>query len=148
MCKNEIVEDFKKTLTQSFFKSGRICGIDECIIHDAYNQVRDKIDKGTLIIDSACDEFAKYVLDYTSNELKEEKVPEGLELIFSGKNGGKLYIQLASTSELVTNDPSLLTNDLNSLKKSFYPEDYLEADKIHKMILSRGVITLNQYLEK
>jgi len=150
MCKNEIVEDFKKTLTQSFFKSGKICGIDESIIRDAYNKVKEKIEKGTSLLDSACDEFANYIISANEHhEIFEEKVPQGLDLLFSGRSGSKLYIQtLQENAPLVTNDQSLLDYDLQSLKKSFYPEDYLEANKIHSLILSLGLISLETHLKQ
>lgn len=147
MHRNEIVEDFQKTLTQSFFKSGKICGVSEEIIREAYNQVKEQIYNGFSIIDSACDKFSKIVLSNSSKEIIEEKTPEGLELIFVGRNGSRLYLR-DSSSPLVVNDTSLLDSDLYWLKKSFYPEDYLEADKIHKMILSSGIISLDKYLKQ
>jgi len=148
MCKNELVEEFKKTLTRSLFKSGKICGIDESIIRNAYEQVRDEIDKGISLIDVACDKFSKCVLINTSRELKEEKIPEGLELVFSGKNGGKLYQQDCANAPLVTNDFFLLDRDLRDLSKSFYPDDYLEAKNFHDAILQLGLISLKEYLQK
>jgi hypothetical protein len=73
MHRNEIVEDFQKTLTQSFFKSGKICGVSEEIICEAYNQVKEQIYNGFSIIDSACDKFSKIVVSNSSKEIIEEK---------------------------------------------------------------------------
>lgn len=153
MCRNEIVEDFKKTLIQSFFKSGKICGIDEITINNACKQVIDQINEGVSLIDLACDNFAKIILSSKVNESYDEKIPTGLELLFSGKGGSKLYRQLTSDScntqiALVTNDPFLLDKDLHDLQKSFYPEDYLEAKRFHDIILQHGLISLKEYLSQ
>ena len=142
-----ITNELHKTLRLSLFQSGAFYGVSKEVNNEMYNKVKDEINKGLSIIDSACDKFGISIVESKNNSEIDGSCPFGLTLIFSGKLGSQLYSQEDSTKELVVNDQNLLARDLNDLKKSFYSENYLEADRIHKMILSRGIISLEKYLQ-
>ena len=140
MFKNEIVEDFYKTLAESFFKSGRICGINEDIIRNTYEQIKNKINEGFSLVDSACDEFAKNILAKQSVDILYEKIPEGLDLMFNGKKA----ICGGTTANLVSRESRRPIVNMPVMNMGSLPP-------ISKMdgvdLITEGILTLTRTLE-
>lgn len=139
---NKLVKDLKDSFIASLMKTTDALNISYIDGNKAIHPLHDKLDAAFNALDEVCTEFGKNLLKFPS---KKEKDPEGLTLIFSGKNGGKIYCTPDSSNPLIINDEFLITRDIKALNNSFYQEDYIQASKLTKLMKEKGVITLKEY---
>lgn len=141
---NKLVKDLHESFNTALNKTADILNVSDSDKCKAIYSLSDKIDQAFKILDGICTEFGKALLNCSS----EEKIPVELNILFYGKNGGKIYFPEDDKDPLIVNDMALVLRDIHDLDKSFYIEDYQQAAQLKRLISSKGTITLSNYLKK
>ena len=139
---NKLVKDLKNSFLKSLNETADVLNVSSECKNKVFVSLYDRINTIFKDLDGICTEYGKGLLLCPS---KEENNPEDLTVIFSGKNGGKVYCTSNPSDPVIINDEFLVTRDLKALNDSFYREDYIQASKLTKLMKEKGIITLKEY---